>query len=367
MKKIIMSANTSWFIYNFYKDLIKELIEQGFKIYALAPFDKETQKLAEIGCITADIKIDNKGSNFIKDFRTFKAYLEYYRKVKPSYCLHFTVKPNIYGTLAAKIIGAESINTITGLGTAFIHETWVSKFVKIMYKLSQSFAKRIFLFNSDDLELFIRLRLAPPEKLKLIPGSGINLDFFYPSPLKAEVSLFTFLFVGRILRDKGIVELVEATRILRNRGVIFRMVVIGFLGVDNRTAITLSQINQWVQEGVIEYAGTPSDVRTAIRNSDCIVLPSYREGLPLSLLEASAMEKPIITTDVAGCRDVIVHEETGLLCRSKDPMSLANSMEFILNMPPQKLHEMGVRGRVFVASKFDARMVYAHYISEVNP
>jgi glycosyltransferase involved in cell wall biosynthesis len=365
VKKIVFSANTSWFLYNFYRYLIKDLIQQGHNIYILAPIDDTTKKLAEIGCLTIDLMMDNKGSNPIKDFKTWISYLIFYHKIKPDYCLHFTIKPNMYGTLAAKIIGSQSINTVTGLGTVFIQDTWVSKIAKALYKFSQPFAKIIFVLNPDDLQLLVQLRLVPAEKLRLIPGTGINTDYFTPSTPKDKIAPFTFLFIGRILKDKGIVELVEASRILKNRGLQFKTVLIGYMGVENRTAISYEKIDQWVQEGIIEYQGTPDDIRPYIDNADCIVLPSYREGIPLSLLEASAMKKPIIATDVPGCRDVVIHEVTGLICKVKNPLSLAESMQAIIQMPVNHREEMGSKGRVWVESKFELSKVYAYYHAEL--
>jgi glycosyltransferase involved in cell wall biosynthesis len=361
--KIIFSANTSWFIYNFYKDLIKGLVLKKYKIYILAPFDDNTHKLKETGCTVFNLKMDNKGSNPLKDIKTLALYLNYYRKIKPDYCFHFTIKPNMYGTLAAKYTGAISINTVTGLGTIFITNTWVSKIAQLLYRLTQPFAYKIFVLNQDDLQILSNLHIAPLDRIVLVPGSGINLEYFTPSIITEQCKQFTFLYIGRILKDKGICELVEASRILKSKGYKFQTVLVGYLGVENRSAISFEQIQQWISEDIIDYQGSTQDVRPWLNRADCIVLPSYREGLPQSLLEASAMKKPIIATRVPGCKEVVLHGKTGLLCNVKDPISLAESMQTIFQMKPHEREEMGSNGRSYVASKYAASKVYAYYTS----
>lgn len=365
LKSIVLSSNTTWYLYNFRIGTIRALIDRHFRVVIIAPWDEFSLRLRELGCDVYDIEMDNKGSSPIADAKTFLAYRKIYRTLQPDLALHFTIKPNIYGALAARSLGLPCINMVSGLGTAFICESWLTRIVERLYKLSQSWPHKVFFQNMDDLDLFVERRLVPTEKAERLPGSGVNLtQFVAASP--AKNSAMVFLLIARMLRDKGVVEFVEAARLVKTRHPEVRFQLLGQLGVANRSAILREQVEGWVAEGVVEYLGETDDVAPYIANADCIVLPSYREGISRILLEASAMARPIVATDVTGCREAVDDGETGYLCKVKDPVDLADKLERMLLVSREQRAEMGRKGREKMQREFDEQIVIRRYLEVIG-
>ena len=366
LKKIVISYNTAQYLYRLRFSTILGLLERQYKVIVIAPWDDYSQKLQDFGCEVYNIKMDNKGANLFADAMTLLEYRKLYHKLQPDLALHFTIKPNIYGTLAARSLGVPCINMVTGLGTAFVLDSWLTRIVEQLYKFSQTWPHKVFLQNMDDMRLFIDRGLVPKGKAELLPSSGINLENFAATP-PAKNSAPIFLLIARMLKDKGVVELVEAARMIKARHSQVRFQLLGPLNVENRTAILPDQMDAWIQEGVIEYLGETHDVRPYIADSACVVLPSYyREGLPRSLLEACAMARPIITTDNVGCRDIVDDGENGYLCKVKDPVDLANKIERMLMLSSKQLADMGHKGREKMQREFDERIIVKRYIEVVE-
>jgi glycosyltransferase involved in cell wall biosynthesis len=362
--RVAISINTAWNITNFRGGLLRALKANGCEVIAMAPPDAYADRLTGMGCRFIPIKIDSKGTNPLKDASLYLRYLHIFRREKPDAFLGFTIKPNVYGSLAAQACGIPVINNVSGLGTAFIRDTWLTRAVKALYALAFARSSMIFFQNEDDRRLFIQQRLVEAERTALLPGSGIDLEHFKP-PMqgKSRPHGFRFLLIGRLLYDKGVSEFAAAARILKSPMPGVSCALLGFLDADNRTAISQSELEHWVREGVVEYLGAADDVRPHIAAADCVVLPSYREGTPRTLLEAAAMGKPIVATDVPGCREVVEHGRTGLLCRAKDAADLAASMIKIANKTPSERHAMGVAGRRKMEREFDERLVIGAYLA----
>jgi glycosyltransferase involved in cell wall biosynthesis len=233
--------------------------------------------------------------------------------------------------------------------------------VSFLYRIALSRSATVFFQNSDDRDLFVGRKLVGKGRAGLVRGSGIDLDHFAPRPHRAEDGTTSFLLVARILRDKGVVEYVEAARILRGEGLAMRFAILGPAGVDNRTAISAEELGVWLAEGVVELFGSADDVRPYVADADCIVLPSYREGLPRSLIEAAAMGRPVITTDVPGCREVVDPGETGLLCEVRSAASLADAMRRFADLPTAERLAMGERGRDKAVAEFGQARICAAY------
>ncbi|MBT7470123.1 MAG: glycosyltransferase family 4 protein, partial [Candidatus Cloacimonetes bacterium] len=338
-KRIAVVSNTAWSLYNFRLNLMKELQLKGYDVVAVAPFDEYKEKIT---FEYFDIKMNNQGTNIIEDFFLFWRFVRLYKKIKPDVILQFTIKPNIYGTIAANFLNIPCINNIAGLGTLFIRENWLSKIVKLLYKFSQQFAKKIFFQNRDDAELFSKI--IKQDKCDILPGSGVNLEKF--SPRKKETSEFSFLLMARLLWDKGVGEYIEATREVQKKYPDIKFKIIGWLDVDNPSAVSKTQMNKWINEGVVEYLGAKDDVRDYIANSDCVVLPSYyREGVPKSLLESASMARPIITTDSIGCREVVDINVNGFLCKPRSVDDLVDKMKKMILLSSLEREEMGKNGR----------------------
>lgn len=331
-----------------------------------APDDEHRPNLADLGTDFLPVPIDSAGLSVIEDLRLLARYIKIFRELRPFAYLGFTAKPNIYGSMAARLVGAKVINNVSGLGTVFIKRSPLTALVAQLYRFSFRNSATIFFQNRDDMELFLNKGLARREQAELLPGSGVDLERFRPRPGAALDRPFRFLLVGRLLWDKGLAEYVEAARTVRRFHPGIRFQMLGPAGANNRTAVPSSVVERWRAEKIIDYLGESDDVRTAIEQADCIVLPSYREGLPRALLEGSAMGKPLIATDVPGCRDVVVDGETGYLCEGRSADSLAAAMVKMLEAPAAARHRMGELGRRKIEQEFCESRVIAKYLEALG-
>lgn len=366
MKKIVLVGNTCWSMIKFRKGLITKLISLNYKITIIAPFDKYVEEIKCLGCDYLDIKIDNKGSNPIKDIKLILELKKLYLTVDPDLIVHYTIKPNIYGTIAAKLANIKSITVVTGLGYVFINETLVSKIVKLLYKFSFQFSEKVFFINDDDKNEFITNNLVDQNKIVVIPGEGINTEFFRSENNNENNNEFKFLLIARMLWDKGVGEYVEAAKILKNKYKDVEFGLLGYLDVANPKAITKEQMTKWENEENIKFYGSTDDVKNFIIKSDCIVLPSYREGISMTLMESSSLEKPLIATDVTGCRDLIDDGINGYLCEVRNAQDLADKMEMMLNLSEEERILMGEAGRVKMINEFDEGIVIGKYLEALR-
>ncbi len=363
--KVAIVLNTSWNIYNFRMSFIRSLLSKGYEVHCIAPKDEYSSRLEGAGCHFHPVKMDSRGANPIKDFALTIELWSIYRKIKPDVVLHYTVKPNVYGTIAASLLRIPIINNVCGLGTVFLKKDLVSHIAMLLYKISFRFPRKVFFQNEDDLKLFIERKLIPEKSVDILPGSGIDLNHFKPSE-NPKNQQFTFLMVSRLIYDKGVMEYVEAVRRLKEKGVNARFQVLGAPDPEHRRGIPLKMLHDWIASGTIEYLGTTEDVRQFINHADCIILPSYREGTPRTLLEASSSSKPIIATNVPGCTNVVEHNVNGLLCKMKDADDLASKMDEMLNMEEAQRMLFGKNGRQKMESNFDESLVINKYLSALE-
>jgi glycosyltransferase involved in cell wall biosynthesis len=368
-KTVVIISNSTWNVFNFRVGIVKKLINNNFKVFVVAPNDNSAYKLIDLGCHHVDIKIDNKGVNFLLDLYLIFQYIKIFYQLKPSLILSYTIKPNIYGSIAATILSIPLVNNISGLGTVFIKGGMLEKIVSFLYKVGLKKAKRVFFQNNDDKNLFIRKNLVNKTQVDVLPGSGVDLRYYQPSvrhtPNKNQGE-FIFLLIARLIWDKGIKEYVDAARIVKENTPNVKFQMLGFLDVENRTAVLRSDIDSWVNDGLVEYLGSADDVRPYIERSDCVVLPSYREGTPKTLLEAGAMRKPIITTNVAGCKDVVDDGKNGFICNVRDAVDLSNKMKQMASMDPVRLSKMGAMSRKKIEDIFDEKLVVGKYMSIID-
>lgn len=362
---IAVSINACWNFVNFRAGLIAALRKEGYEVVAIAPADAASEELAGLGVSHLPIAMDVSGHSPARDLTLMWRYYQLLRQLRPDAYLGYTAKPNIYGSLAAQALGIPVINNVSGLGTAFIRGGFLGRLVSNLYRVAFRRSRIVFFQNADDRGLFVSRRLVRPAAARLLPGSGIDLCRFQPVPLPSQGRDAVFLLVGRMLWDKGIGEYVEAARLLRRTHPTARFQILGFLKAQNATAVPAEQVTAWQREGVIEFLGDSPDVRPFIAAADCVVLPSYREGLPRSLLEAAAMARPLVATDVPGCRDVVQHGVNGYLCTVRDASSLAEAMERVLALEPSAREAMGNRGRALVEARFDERLVIESYLQAV--
>lgn len=362
MKNILLSANSSWYLYNFRYSTIIQALERGYQVTCLSPEDSYSKKLIRLGCLHHPINFQSKTTNPLLELALIAKLFWAYFKIKPNIVFHFTVKNNIYGTLAAAAQGIPIVNNISGMGTAFLKKNFLSSLVLFLYKLSQRFAQKIFCQNAEDLNFLIKNNIACESKLILIPGSGVNTSKFHPnlrdSHKKSNSSNeFTFLYAGRMLYDKGLGELIEAFKSLKVPEIKCNLILCGFLDVDNISAITKSDIKAWEKISGVEWIGPSDNVELIMARADCVVLPSYREGMPKSLLEAGAMGLPVIATNVPGCRSIVKNEFNGYLCEPYSSESLKDAMTKIINLDKDRLTKMGAFARNRVLKDFDEQIV----------
>ena len=364
-KHIAIVANTSWYIFNFRHNLIEKLMRKGYHVTSIAPFDRYSQKIKEIGCKYININIDNNGKNPLKDLKTLFDFYRIYSQIKPAVILHYTTKPNIYGSVAARLARIPFINNISGLGSTFIHKGVTNLIVRILYQLSQVQSHKVFFQNPDDFKLFTQSRLVRSDKADLLPGSGVDLHKFFPQK-KERTQKFCFLLIARLLWEKGVKEYVEAARILRKKRSDLEFQLLGFVENNNPRSVSEKQIRDWEQDGHVKWLGSVEDVRPYIAEADCVVLPSYREGTPRSLLEAASMGKPIITTDVVGCRQVVDDGVNGFLCKPKNSADLASVMQKMLQLTDEQQMTMGKKGREKMVREFGEQIVINKYMETIK-
>ncbi len=368
MKTIGIVINTSWHIYNFRSGLIKTLQEIGYRVVAIAPKDMYTPKLIENNMDYFEIEMNNMGTNIFEDTKLTHSYYEAFKKIKPDILLLYTIKPNIYGSVAAKMLNIPVISSITGLGTVFLHNNFSSKIAKLLYKITLKIPKKVFFENPHDKNIFIDEGFVKKEKVVLIPGAGINTNEYMPiEKIKSnEKHKEKFLFIARLVKDKGILEYIEAIRLLKVKYPNVEFAILGPYYSGNPTAVKQEELSKWIEEDLVDYLGESDDVKSIIADYDCVVLPSYREGLSRVLLEAASMEKPIVTTNVPGCKDVVDDGVNGFLCEKGDAVDLANKMEWIIQLTHDERTEMGKKGRVKVVKEFDEPIVNDKYIAAIQ-
>ncbi len=363
--KVLISLNTAWNLVNFRAGLIRALVAAGYEVVAVAPTDEYAQRLVELGCRFVALPMDNKGTHPGRDLLLLWRFYRLLRRERPDVFLGYTVKPNVYGSLAAHALRIPVVNNIAGLGVVFINDSWLTRLVRGLYWLALSRSARVFFQNEDDRRLFVEGGLVRREVTGRVPGSGVDLGRFALVPLPIFEERIRFLLVARMLWDKGVGEYVEAARIVKRRFANADFLLLGFLDVQNPTAISRAQMDQWVTEGVVRYLGVSDDVRAEISTVDCVVLPSYREGVPRTLLEAAAMGRPIITTDAVGCREVVDDGVNGYLCQPRDAVDLATKMELMISLSPEERAKMGRHGRVKIESEFDEQIVIVKYLETI--
>ncbi|WP_019517879.1 glycosyltransferase family 4 protein [Sphingomonas sp. Mn802worker] len=367
-QSIVLSINTAWNFVNFRAGLIRRLIEEGFDVVALAPADAHVDRLCDMGVRFVAIEIDRKGLSPSRDLQLLRRYRQVLREMAPAAYLGWTIKPNIWGSIAAAWLRIPTINNISGLGTAFMKPGPLQWIVRRLYRLALRPSATVFFQNAVDRQLFVDMKIVRLAQTALLPGSGIDLNAFAPAQPAPRVAAapVTFLMIARLLGDKGVREFVEAARQLRAENLHARFVILGALDHNNRSGVAASELADWLAEGVIEHLPHQDDVRPAIVEADCVVLPSYREGMPRSLLEGAAMAKPLIASDVPGCALIAREGENGLLCRVKDAGSLADAMRRMGTLAPEQRAEMGAAGRRIAEREFDERIVVDLYVEAVR-
>lgn len=359
---IVVCANQAWNLVNFRADLISALVGTGCRVVAAAPPDPAMQvRLEALGAKFEPLPLDAKGLLPHRDFATIWAIRKLLVRLRPDAWLSWTIKPNVYGSLVAGSLGIPALPNVSGLGTAFIRRNLLTLAAKQLYRTGFRKAPVVFFQNGTDRDEFVAAGLVASGQARLLPGSGIDPGYFAPPP-GGRPNVRRFLMLSRVVADKGVREFVEAARLTRPRWPDARFILMGEVGAPNRTAIAREEVDGWIKEGVIEHLDPIADVRPQIAAADFVVLPSYREGLSRVLVEAGAMGRPAIATDVPGCRDIVSDGVNGLLCAVRSGPALAAAFERAVQMTDADWEAMAQAARKRVVSQFSTDHVIALYV-----
>ncbi len=348
---ILILANNDVGLYQFRKELIQELLKENTVKISL-PYGHLVDKLKEFGCDFIESSVDRRGINPIKDIKLLLSYLKIVKRSNPDLVITYTIKPNVYGGLVCRLLKKQYAVNITGLGTAFQGNGILRKVVVLLYKASLKKAKTVFFENAENMQIFLDEKICKKSQVCLLNGAGVNLEHFTPKEYPTQDSRIRFLFIGRVMKEKGIDELFEAMTRLRQDNIDCALDVVGSFEEDYE-----QKINQFTNEGWLRFHGYQTDVRPFLANSHCFVLPSYHEGMANTNLEAASSARPIITSNIHGCKEAVIDGVTGFLCESKNADSLYESMKKFINLPYDKKITLGLNGRKHMEDNFDKKRV----------
>lgn len=366
MKTIGLAGNSSWSILNFRRNLIHELIKKGFIIHIIAPADQSVSDLEDLGCIVHNIQLNRRSLNPFNNLLLIFRYKQIITQLRLDYILTFNIKPNLYVCLASYKLSTKVIVNISGLGSTFLKSNFLTNVIQFLYKISLKNACTIFFQNQSDLNFFKEKRICEASSFNLLPGSGIDLNKFQKNN-NHLVNGFQrdLVFIGRLIRDKGIMEYLNAASHIVEKYPNVTFYLYGEVDEHNPSFISLHEVKSFASEK-INFMGKVKNIKTALGHASCVILPSYREGMSRSLLEAAACGIPIIATDVPGCQEIVEDSNTGLLCKAKSTPDLIAKIEKFLNLENSEIKTMGDKARLKVEKEFSVNLVVKKYIEIIK-
>lgn len=366
--KILIVANVTWNVYNFRLNFLEILIDQGWNVYLAAVPDEYAEFIKEypdVSFIPLE-SLRRTSKNPLQDISFMKELYSLFNKVKPDISVHYTIKPNIYAGMVARLLNIHYYSIVTGLGYSFIHNGWLESLTSILYKIGLKESKQVIFENNDDRNIFIEKKIIREDQGVTVNGCGVDVHHFKSVGILRDPDKFVFAYIGRLLYDKGLNELIDAFLETKIRFPQAELWLIGRRDKENPACISEQDFATWIEMEGVFYKGYSEDVRPFIDRSDCIVYPSYREGMPRLVLEAMAMERPIITTDVAGCRETIIDGEHGYIVPVKDEIMLAKKMQEVLQADPIDLGLMGQRARRRAIEEFNHLKIANDLVNIIN-
>lgn len=359
-KKVLVLANSDVGLYKFRKELLKRLIEEGYEVYISLPDGEFVKNMSEMGCTFINTPMQRRGMNPFKDLGLLKRYIKILKDIKPHVVLTYTVKPNVYGGLACSIKKIPYISNVTGLGTSIENPGITQKIVLKLYKMGIRKAGCVFFQNHSNRDFFKDKRIISGNAL-LLPGSGVNLEEFRPVQYPEESENIRFLFIGRIMRDKGINELFNAAQKVTEKYPDVKFDILGDYDEDY-----LEQTEALQKKGIVCYYGQQKDVRPFIEKSFAQVHPSYHEGMANVLLEAAACARPVIASDIPGCAETFEEGVSGFGVQAKNAGDLADKLIKFIELPYEEKKEMGIQGRKHTEKVFNRNIIVNQYIQQIN-
>ena len=350
-KRVAVIGNNSGGLYDFRHELIAELVKRNCIVTALTPFDTKVNDLTALGIQVIETPMNRRGIDPIEDLKLLHLYRKLLGTLRPDLAIGYTIKPNIYAAFICRLLKIPYAANVTGLGSAFQNEGLLKKLVTAMYKVSLKKAKVVFFENCEDMQVFINSRIVKAEKARLLNGAGVNLEHFYTADYPGDKKT-RFLFIGRIMKEKGVDELFDAMKRLTAEGVDCSLDILG--GFDEDYS---GKIREYESEGWLKYWGYQEDVRPFIAASHCFVLPSWHEGMANTNLECAASGRPVITSRIHGCMEAVEDGVTGFLCERKNAGSLYRVMKKFTELPSDERKAMGLAGRKRMEAIFDKKRV----------
>ncbi len=369
-KVVGIVSNSTWYTYNFRLGLLKRLQEEGCKVVVIAPKDHYSTRLIAEGFYFQHLDLEIYSKNPFSEIKVILQLKELYQKMNFDLVIHYTAKPNVYGSIAAWSLDIPSIAITTGLGALRAEKGHLSKWIlRKLYRIVGALASEVWFLNQEDQAYFLSRKMVIPKKAKILNSEGVNVQWYYRQQKLPSTQSDTvrFLFAGRIVKSKGAELFYQAASKLKAKGIRAKFEMVGFIVPEHPDGISFETVQQWQASGAISYLGEAEDIRPYIEQTDCVVLPSYfGEGVPRILLEAASMATPIITTNFVGCKEVVVHQSNGLLCKAKDVDSLEMQMEYFCGLPVNERQQMGLEGRKRIIKKFDEQLVIEEYLKAIK-
>jgi len=360
-KRVLILVSHDVVIYNLRRELVERLIKDKYEVVISSPYGERIDDLINMGCIYKNVSIERHGTNIFNDLKLIIYYKKLIKEVEPDVVLTYTTKPNIYGSIAAMSHNVPYIATITGLGTAVEKDGPLQKLLIFLYKIAFKKIHRVFFQNTANMQFFIDNKIAI-NRHKLVPGSGVNLEHFSVLDYPSDNESVEFVFIARIMKEKGIDQYLEAAEYIRKKYPNTRFHVCGFCEEAYEEKLQIMQA-----KGVIKYHGMVRDVREILKRTHCTILPTYYpEGLSNVLLESAACGRPIITTNRAGCREVVDDEVNGYVIEQQNSQDLIDKIEKFINLDYESKKRMGLAGRRKVEAQFDRKIVVDAYFKEIN-
>lgn len=358
MKKVLILTNHSFMLWQFRRELIAAMLESGREVVVSVPFGEHVNDFRAMGCRMIDTPLERRGMNPLRDVKLCRAYTRILREEKPDMVVTYSIKPNIYGGWACRRLRIPYCVNVQGLGTAF-QKPLISQLVTAMYRVAVKKAKVVFFENGDNAAIFREKKITPAAQQKLLNGAGVNLGFYARQPYP-DNNPIRFLYLGRIMREKGIDELFSAVRRLRGDGEKFVLDLVGFFEDGYK-----QEVQRLTDEGIAVFHGFQSDARPYYGAADCVVLPSYHEGMSNVLLEAAATGRPVITSDISGCREAVDPERSGFICPVRDAEELYCAMKRFLALGRGARGEMGLAGYRWMRAHFSKEEVIAETMQAI--
>lgn len=365
--KIVLTGNTTFKLANFREGLIKHFINEGHDVIIVSPNDEYVPMILKFGCKHIPITLDRSGTSPISELKTIFELFRAIREANADYVLSFTIKNNIYAGIICRILRKKIVANVTGLGPSFDSSLLLRKTLLFLYKISMKNINCVFFQNKEDMEFFTDNKLIAYDKAQLLPGSGVDLKKFTYQAIDKSDGNIVFLMISRIIWEKGIGEFVAASKVVQAKFPKVKFQILGPLEKSNKNAIDENILHKLLVEGSVEYLGATGDVKPYIESSHCVVLPTYyREGTPRSLIEAGAVGRPVITTDIPGCRDLVIDKQTGILVPPRNVDALTHAIETYIKMTHEERIIMGKCARSHIEKDFSEEIIIQKYNSVIK-